>query len=145
MSDRKTHQWVGAVSGAARIAHQSWGQPGCLMETIGGGFGGYWTSMLPDALEPAISSWHRSICHSLAAGGVVCSIDQLLSNWARYCREQADKVRAIQAIQDPLTLEFRPVVPMNLFQLLAEWFWSFLAGVLGGMTPGYLSHLVLDA
>jgi len=34
---------------------------------------------------------------------------------------------------------------MNLFQLLAEWFWSFLAGVLGGMTPGYLSHLVLDA
>lgn len=144
MSDRKTHQWVGAASGATRAAYKAWGQPGCLMETIGGGFGGYWTSMLPDALEPAISSWHRGPCHSLTASAVVLSMDQVLGDWAKYCREQANKYRAIQTVQDPFTGEFH-LVPISLFQMLAEWFWSFLAGVMNGVSAGYLSHLALDA
>ncbi len=144
MSDRKTHQFVGAVSGAVRAGYVSWNQPGFLMETIGGGFGGYWASMLPDHLEPATSSWHRGACHSLSAGGMVAWADTVLLELAAACRAEANQYRAIQTVQDPFTGEFRPV-PINLFQLLAEWFWSFLAGVLNGLSAGYLSHLALDA
>lgn len=145
MSDRKTHKIAGAVSGAAWAGYRGWGQPDCLVEMIGGGCGGYLTSMLPDISEPAISSWHRGACHSVTAGGIVCSIDKLFAQWAEYCREQANKHRAIQTVQDPITGETRPVVPLTLVQQLAQLFWSFLAGLLNGLVPGYISHLVLDA
>lgn len=114
------------------------------METVGGAFGGYWASMLPDQLEPATSSWHRGACHSLGAVSVVAWVDQVLVGLAAACRAEANKYRAIQTVRDPFTGEFRPIAP-NLFQLLAEWFWSFVAGVLTGLSAGYLSHLVLDA
>ena len=144
MSDRKTHQLVGTISGAVRAGYVSWNQPGFLMETIGGGFGGYLASMLPDQLEPATSSWHRGACHSLTAAGVVGSLDKILLEMAASCRAEANKYRAIQTVRDPFTGEFRPV-PIGLFQMLAEWFWSFLAGLLNGLSAGYLSHLALDA
>lgn len=145
MPGRKRHQVAGAVTGAARVAYQSWGTPDCVMEMIGGGCGGYLSSMLPDFLEPAISSWHRGTCHSVSAGGVVLAIDKLLVQWADYCREQANKYRAIQTVQDPVSGETKPVVPFTFCQQLAQLFWSFLAGVLNGLVPGYISHLALDA
>ena len=114
------------------------------METIGGGFGGYLASMLPDQLEPATSSWHRGACHSLTAAGVVGSLDNVLLQMAASCRAEANKYRAIQTVRDPFTGEFRSV-PIGFFQTLAEWFWSFLAGLLNGLSAGYLSHLALDA
>jgi len=144
MSDRKTHQLVGTISGATRAGYISWNQPGFVMETVGGGFGGYLASMLPDQLEPATSSWHRGACHSLGAAGAVASMDKVLLELAATCRAEANKYRAIQTVQDPFTGEFRPV-PIGFFQVLAEWFWSFLAGVLNGLSVGYLSHLALDA
>lgn len=144
MSDRKTHQLVGAVSGAVRAGYVSWNQPGFLFETVGGGFGGYWASIAPDQLEPATSSWHRGACHSWGAAAVVAGADQVLLELAAACRAEANKYRAMQTVQDPFTGEFRPA-PTNPFHVLAEWFWSFLAGVLTGFTAGYLSHLALDA
>ncbi len=140
MSDRKTHQVIGAISGAAGAGYVSWNQPGFLPEAIGGGFGGYWASMLPDQLEPATSSWHRGVCHSLTAAGLVAAADAVLLELAADCRAEADKYRALNSFMS----EPRPV-HVGLFQLLAEWFWGFLAGVFSGLCAGYLSHLALDA
>jgi hypothetical protein len=66
----------------------------------------------------------------------VAVVPLLCSAWflARY--------RAIQNQYDPITGRF---VPASIFQRLAEWFWSFLAGVCGELVPGYVSHLGLDA
>jgi LexA-binding, inner membrane-associated putative hydrolase len=144
MPDMKTHKFVGAASGAVYAAYKAGDHPNVLIEAIGGGFGGYWASMLPDVLEPATSSWHRGPCHSFTAGGVVMSASSVLTDWATACRQEADKHRATEMAWNPATGSFTPM-PQNPFQLLAEWFWSFLAGLLNGLGAGYLSHIALDA
>lgn len=144
MPDMKTHKFVGAASGVVYAAYKAGDQPGLLVEAIGGGFGGYLASMIPDKLEPAVSSWHRGPFHSFTTGGLVMSASSVLADWATACRQEAEKYRTTQTVWNSATGGFTPA-PQNLLQLLAEWFWSFLAGLLNGLSAGYLSHLALDA
>lgn len=144
MACLRTHKIVGAASGAVYAGYKASNQPGSMIEMIGGGVGGYWGGILPDQLEPALSSWHRNGFHSATAGGGVIYASNMLSDWATACRLQAERYRAVQTVRDPITGAFLPV-PINLFQKLAELFWSFLAGVLNGFCAGYVSHLALDA
>src|SRR2546430_304942 len=92
MANRRTHKVVGGVSGAiaaAYVARDS--EPiQVLMEALGGAIGGVWGSLIPDELEPAIHSWHRSIAHSLTGGAAsVATLPALIPEWQDYCRAQA--------------------------------------------------------
>src|SRR5258708_140013 len=73
MADGKTHKAIGMTSGAIFAAYKAKNQTpeNFIIEAIGGALGGYAGGILPDYLEPAISSWHRDIAHSVAAGSTV--------------------------------------------------------------------------
>lgn len=150
MPDLKTHKYIGAGAGAVYASYQAKDQPNnaWLLEVIGGGVGGYLGGMLPDKLEPALSSWHRGICHSWTAGGIVVSGSAQLAELAVACRKRAQQCRAIPTAQDSATGVFIPV-PRSLleqmFSQIGEILWTFLAGLLNGLAAGYLSHLLLDS
>jgi hypothetical protein len=89
MPDSKTHKYVAITAGGMTAAYQAKEQNGldfCL-EVFGGAVGGWMTGNLPDVFEPAISSYHRSFCHSLAVGGAIASQVEGLGNFAKFCRE----------------------------------------------------------
>jgi len=54
--------------------------PNWWTEVAGGALGGYVGGLLPDVLEPAISSWHRDVAHSCAAGGGIVALGNALRN-----------------------------------------------------------------
>jgi hypothetical protein len=86
MPDKKIHQLAGGVVGVGFAALEAKNQPTnqfCI-EMIGGGIGGYVAGMLPDVLEPAISSWHRGVCHSATAGAAVYTLNQLWLSGHRF-------------------------------------------------------------
>jgi membrane-bound metal-dependent hydrolase YbcI (DUF457 family) len=119
-----------------------------LIETIGGAIGGCVGGMLPDIFEPAVSSWHRDIGHSITVGAGVLALRATLAGLAQQCRENAPRPHAIQMIAVPGTDIFVPAPVDPLTQLLgslAELFWRLLAGFLNGLSAGYTSHLILDA
>jgi len=149
MSDRKTHVVVGVTAGIGYAAYQAKEQnaPNCLVEIAGGGVGGYLGGLLPDLLEPGISSWHRGTMHSWSTGASIVSLRDRLMEWEKFCREKAEKCKAIPMVPiKPFTLVPAPVDPISdLFAKLAEFFWRFLAGLANGLAAGYVSHLTLDA
>ena len=148
MPNRRTHKLVGAASGAAYAGYRAKEQSGLnwWAEVAGGGLGGFFGGPLPDAIEPAISPWHRDLAHSWAAGTGILATKNLLAAWETACRENADKCRAI-----PMTLVENFYVPVpvdplsHLLSRSVELFWRFLAGFLNGIAAGYVSHLALDA
>jgi hypothetical protein len=147
--DCKTHQCVGAMAGAFDAWYQARGRANAdlLIETIGGAFGGCVGGMLPDILEPADSSWHRDVGHSVAVGGGVLALRATLAELAQHCRNNAQR-RAIQMVTVPATNPLFPAPvdpPTQLLRSLAELFWRLLAGFLNGLSAGYASHLMLDA
>jgi len=149
MPGKIVHQCVGAGSGGMYAGFHAKGQQGAdyWIEVIGGILGGYTTSMLPDKLEPAVSSWHRGPFHSAVAGGAVISISETLAEWGRICRHRADSQRIVPQVENLQTGEWLPLprTPLDEFiAQVAELFWRLLAGFLNGLAPGYVSHLVLD-
>jgi membrane-bound metal-dependent hydrolase YbcI (DUF457 family) len=149
MSDRKTHIVVGITAGVGYAAYQAKEQsmPNRLAEIAGGGLGGYFGALLPDVLEPGVSSWHRGTMHSWSAGASIVSLRDRLMEWEKLCREKAENCKAIPMVPvDPFTFVPAPVDPVSdLFAQLAEFFWRFLAGLANGLAAGYVSHLALDA
>ncbi|HVA01300.1 MAG TPA: metal-dependent hydrolase [Terriglobia bacterium] len=148
MPDGRTHKAIGAGAGMAFALYRAKDQNGqnSLAEVAGGAAGGYIGGLLPDILEPAVSSWHRDVAHSWAAGGAIISLNNWLSAWETACRENAEKCRAIPMVARGAG--FVPVTVDPLAQFLstiAELFWRFLAGLLNGLVAGYVSHLALDA
>ncbi len=146
----KTHQCVGAMAGAFDAWYQAREKANAdlLIETIGGAIGGCVGGMLPDILEPADSSWHRDVGHSVGIGGGVLALRATLAEMAQQCRDTAQQYRAIQMVAVPGLNAFvpPPVDPLaQLFGNLAELFWRLLAGFLNGLSAGYTSHLLLDA
>jgi membrane-bound metal-dependent hydrolase YbcI (DUF457 family) len=106
--------------------------------------------LLPDILEPALSSWHRDVAHSLTTGaGVVAVLKSIFEGCEAACRENAEKCKAI--VMAPLPMQNNVFVPAavdpigQLFFKIAEILWRFLAGFLNGLATGYVSHLALDA
>ena len=139
MPNRKAHRNVGAASGALIAGYRARAQrpPELLLETAGGALGGLLGGSLPDVLEPVISSWHRDIAHSWAAGAGIIRATSGLQQWESYCRERAGHYSRLRAVaQDPL---FRAL------HFLAEIFWRLAAGFASGLGAGYASHLLLDA
>jgi len=75
------------------------------------GLGGVYGGRLPDVLEPATSSWHRSLAHSGAAGGAIVATRSALMEWQKFCREraeycgiQAEQNGELVMVPDPLSL-----------------------------------------
>jgi hypothetical protein len=121
-----------------------------LVAAVGGAVGGNFGSAIPDYFEPAISSWHRGTGHSCAAGAMILSANAVLSEWENYFRAKAERCKAIptspiQCSQGTMFVCAPPNPLEQLFSTLAELFWRFLAGLLNGVSAGYVSHLVLDA
>lgn len=140
MSDRKTHQQIGLAAGAVYASYRAKDQntSNWLLEVAGGAARGYMGGLLPDILEPAISSWHRDVAHSCATGGtIVSALVNMLPEWETACRENAERCRAAATVSTDSAIQ--------LLSALGELFWRFLAGFLHGLASGYVSHLALDA
>ena len=150
MADLRTHQCVGMGAGAVYAGYLAKEQTAVnwWIEVLGGGAGGFVGGWLPDHLEPAVSSWHRDICHSWAAGGAVVSFREKLIQLGQTCRENAALCRPVPLAPDPQTGVLVPMWNNPLTRLLselAELFWRFLAGFVNGLAAGHASHLLLDA
>lgn len=142
MSSGKTHNIVGGLSGGAyALMRAPSGQPplNTFAEVLGGAVGGILGAKLPDLIEPAIHSYHRSTFHSVAAIGTVSyGALQTQVNPAAILRETAAlaRQRAVMA---------RATGQSPLLDQLMELLFHLLAGALAGAAAGYVSHLVCDA
>ena len=150
MPDGATYKLIGASGGAAFAAYRAKDQnPGnWIAELAGGAIGGYVGGILPDILEPAISSWHRGVAHSYVSGATVAgTANAVLSKWEVACRTNAESCKAIPVIVVPGGMFVAaPPDPVHQFlSSLAELFWRLMAGLLNGLVAGYISHLALDA
>jgi len=140
MPSRQTHVKVGVLAGCCFAAYRSCEQdlPNMLLETIGGGVGGYVGSRLPDIIEPALWPGHRQFAHSVAAGSSVAySLYKLLEEWERGCRSKAEYYG------DKRNKEFVQWLQKFLYTVL-EISFRLAAGGLSGLGAGYISHLALD-
>jgi membrane-bound metal-dependent hydrolase YbcI (DUF457 family) len=152
MAGHRTHIVLGTAAGAGYAAHRAKNRPGAkgLVRVAGGAMGGALGGALPDIFEPAISSWHRGLGHSVAVGSGLASRGYFLAQWEGFCLEKAEqcRVRPTTLVWDPQEDFYVQVPPNPLSQLLStlgELFWEFLAGFLNGLVGGYASHLALDA
>ncbi len=149
MPGRKTHRKAGAVSGALYAGYRAKNQApmGLFVETLGGAVGGMIGGALPDVLEPAVSSWHRSTAHSCAAGGVILSNARALATLEAYCRDRAARCGPVNTgvVLSPQGRVLSPAPGNQRIAKLSELFWQFMAGCLNGLAAGYVSHLALDA
>jgi membrane-bound metal-dependent hydrolase YbcI (DUF457 family) len=139
MARRRTHLVVGVAAGAAGAAYRS--RRGTtrvrVAETLGGGIGGAVGGLLPDYLEPAVNSWHRSVCHSYATVCVgAAKVPNVLSQWEAYCRRQAE-------IHDQLAASCKNDC-QHAWHVLCALLWRMASRFVVGVAAGYLSHLALD-
>ncbi|NRD45958.1 metal-dependent hydrolase [Corallococcus exiguus] len=144
MSSRKTHDFVGGLSGGAYAAVRiPAGQAPLnnIAEILGGIVGGLAGSHLPDVIEPAIHSHHRSTFHSITVAGGVGTLGlSKATDIAQWCRTQADACRQrAEAISGPNT-NFIEEFFLRLLELLLH----FGAGAVNGAPAGYVSHLACD-
>jgi hypothetical protein len=130
MSSKREHDAYGIAAGAlAAVLHRALtGKKLTLVDVIaagvGGGIGGLVGSCVPDVIEPATSSWHRSTAHSVAATGAVA-----YAGVAHVAPLAARLHGAADAAPDPL---FRALARVG-------------AGAVVGAPAGYVSHTVADA
>jgi membrane-bound metal-dependent hydrolase YbcI (DUF457 family) len=109
-----------------------------MSEILGGAIGGALGAQIPDLLEPALHSWHRSTAHSFAAGASIAAAGfDVAQKWVGYCRRKAGEHRRRQSQSNDAF--------MQLLHGFWAWMWTLLAGMGPGMVAGYLSHLALDA
>lgn len=140
MPKRETHVMIGALAGSSFAAYRGREQqlPNMLLETIGGWFGGYIGSRLPGIIEPASWPGHREFAHSVTAGcGIAYSLYRLLEIWEEYFRSQAKYYNDRKSEENICWFH-------QLFYALLEVLSCIVAGSLGGLGVGYLSHLALD-
>jgi membrane-bound metal-dependent hydrolase YbcI (DUF457 family) len=135
MPSRKQHAQIGMISGGGYAFYRARNAPAdhALAETVGGILGGYIGGLLPDLLEPATSSYHRDIAHSVAAGGLLHFVK--VAEWEAMCRENAARCLSLK----PDGTRINPNGELQAF------LWRVLAGLAIGLVVGYASHLALDA
>ncbi len=141
MPNGKVHAGAGIVSGAGFALARSAGEPGSCppLEALGGAVGGYLGGKLPDWIEPGISSWHRGRAHSVTAGAVIVGLGRdYLTSWENWCRSEAENVRLAR-------MELPQGSGQAIILTVYETVLRVLAGLLGGILAGYISHLWLDA
>jgi len=153
MPDSKTHKYVAITAGVGFAAYRAKEQEGLnfLIEVVGGALGAWSTGNLPDIFEPAISSWHRSTFHSLAAGGAILSQVDTISAFTEFCRDQAAqcKENPKRILMIPLSEDVWVPIELDgtagkLFSFIEQCLWLLLAGFVAGAAAGYVSHLALD-
>jgi membrane-bound metal-dependent hydrolase YbcI (DUF457 family) len=140
MPNRKTHQPIaiiaGAIAGYACANNQASRQ--CIIETIGGGIGGWATGMLADKLDPPDHPHHRGIGHALIPNTVLAAgCVQIAADWQTKLRHHAADHTTIAT--------FAPsgfgVLSHHLLELLC----LALSGAIAGAIGGHWSHLYLDS
>ena len=138
MPRKSTHLTAGSASGAVvglltcRSLPQEHQLVHVAFATIGGALGG----LAPDVLEPAISPNHRSLFHSLAAGGGIGAA--ALAEWQADCHRAAAACDTRASCAPPDSRE-RSNEENKAF------LWRALAGLIVGFLAGYASHLLMDA
>ena len=140
MADGKTHLITGIATGTAIAAYTAREQSGVdfVAELIGGALGGAVGGKLPDILEPAIHSWHRSTAHSLVTATTIgVTAARSISAWQDFCRANASR-------HDDLCESATEAVG-RAWHTFVAFLWRLLSGVAVGVSVGYLSHLALDA
>ena len=127
MPNRNTHATTGALVGTGwALAHQrAWLRPSDqALFTCGATTGGLIGGCLPDVFDPPCSPNHRQLAHALAPIGFFA-----VKTWA-------GMNQLIERMLAEADRENDPPLRLGMF---------FLAGVVKGAAPGYLSHLALDA
>jgi len=140
MSSRDMHVLFGTIAGAAvagLVAHDQQLHH-VVIEVMGGALGGWVGAQVPDWVEPAIHSYHRSTFHSVATATASVGAARRHGGAAlSFLRTKANEFEArLQTEQDPLR-RLGDAIVVALLRLLA--------GALSGLLSGYLSHLALDA
>lgn len=144
MPDRKTHFGAGVLVGVGvgvYTARNLEGWP-VVARILGAVLGSVAGATLPDALEPAVHSWHRRSFHSWGAlagtAGVTLGPPIAVRSWIAERDAAAERCRAR-----------RGALPLNHPERtglwLAEMLEHFLIAAAVGLPAGYASHLVLDA
>jgi len=144
MSDRKTHLGAGALAGigvgVASVRNlEGWPVVARMLGAVLASVAG---AALPDALEPALHSWHRRSFHSWGAlagtAGVTLGPPVAARRWMAEREAVAERCRAQREA-------LPPDHPERAGLWLAEMFEHFLIAAALGLPAGYASHLVLDA
>lgn len=140
MPNGPVHKIVGSGAGLVYAGFRGGSQPleYQLTEAVAGAIGGYLGGSLPDALEPAYSSWHRDFMHSWSVGATIVGIASKLEWWEHHCRQRASHYHSLRM--------FAEITPWASFlYFLLELFWRMAAGFINGLLAGYVSHQALDA
>lgn len=141
MAGRRDHDAAGTITGlvaALLAAPTDITAPELAMELLGGALGGRVGSHIPDVLEPAIHSHHRDVAHSLTfAATAAPAAMKLARRIQERLRAKADEFRARREASSDGYERF----VMGLAEIACR----VAVGFVGGLVPGYLSHLVLDA
>lgn len=141
MSSRRTHTTVGAIAGGVYVlvcVPKNQKPLNNLAEVVGGALGGVVGSRLPDVIEPAIHSHHRSTFHSLTtAGTITYGMVQKQVSPADAFRRLADEAAQRTAL---LKANGKPSTKDALLELL----FHVAAGFIAGLPAGYVSHLACD-
>jgi membrane-bound metal-dependent hydrolase YbcI (DUF457 family) len=140
VANGKTHLSVCTACGVTAALYAARDQTGgaFIGKLLGGAVGGAVGGALPDILEPAIHSWHRSTAHSLAAASVLgATAIQSIPTWQRQCRINATHHDYLRVRTDDGLA--------RIWHATMALLWRFLSGFAAGLPAGYLSHLGLDA
>ena len=140
MPDRSTHRQVGGWVGGTTALALSQGQPLLLTvtEVLGGVLAGQAAGTWPDALEPALSSYHRKEAHAaLPALYASQAIFQGVVTVQTGLRSSAMECFAVAASSQNRA---QRVANVSLGLLL-----HLVAGMVPAIPAAYLSHLALDA
>jgi len=139
MPGRDVHWPVGSVIGAVSVSRadarsaEEW-----LTEVIWGALGGLLGAALPDMLEPADTPRHRGGAHSVLAGLTAIWINQQARRLRGQWLEEAETCRHMARQYPSWSAETR-------YWRDREARLRSASGFVAGVSPGYLSHLLLDS
>ncbi len=140
MPNRKTHDAVGAGSGAAIALCLARDQDlvGVVFETLGGALAGTYASRLPEVFDRPVSPNHRSLGHGfLPNGSGLVLAAKYASEWQTLLRDEAKKFARLQT-------ETKTASEANWY-LVLEILSHIASGAIAGALAGYASHLILDS
>lgn len=144
MANRQTHLDIAISAGLVLALFAAKGDTlsALLAEAAGVVGSSALGGLLPDAIEPGTSSWHRKSFHSVAALAGTSSLTvnppEGLTAWRDAMRQRA---RALRAQREQLPVGH----PQRTDLWLAEMACRFVAGATTGLPAGYASHLLKDA
>lgn len=145
MPDYKTHNNTGLIAGVilglANISTEN--NPSktidIVAEALGCILGCKFGSTIPDILEPALDSWHRSTFHSYTLGTtMVLSAPRLVESWRNYCLQQVE-------IHEYSAHVYQGCYGIGNQHYMMALIWRVFRGLAPGIITGYISHLALDS